>query len=75
MYRNTLTERLGELACRPRWIDGSVATGVLRRAKTPNFRGDLATIIASVTADTCKPKAGIAPSVVKEATLVLDSGS
>lgn len=75
LYRETLTRRLSEIACRPRWVDGSVATGILRRAKTPNFRGDLQSIIAAIQSESCTPRSGVAPSIIKEALLAADSDS
>lgn len=40
-YREQLTDFLSELACLARYADGSVATGVVRRALATNFRGDV----------------------------------
>ncbi len=41
VYRQQLTEFLSDFACLARYADGSVATGVVRRALATNFRGDV----------------------------------
>src|SRR5690606_30097489 len=40
-YRQSITDYLVQLFCRPRWSNGAVATGVARRAQRREFRGDL----------------------------------
>jgi len=40
-YQTDLTNYLTGLMCSARWGDGSVATGVARRAMEPQFRGDV----------------------------------
>jgi uncharacterized protein YjbI with pentapeptide repeats len=40
-YRQQLTEFLADFACLARFADGSVATGIVRRALAANFRGDV----------------------------------
>jgi hypothetical protein len=40
-YRQQLTAFLADYACLARFADGSVATGVVRRALATNFRGDV----------------------------------
>ncbi len=44
VYRQQLTDFLAGFACLARYADGSVATGVVRRALATNFRGDVVTL-------------------------------
>ncbi len=37
--------------CKPRWSNGSVATGIARRAQAQQFRGDLVAIYDRLKAD------------------------
>ncbi len=41
IYKPRLTDYLVRLQCKPRWSNGSVATGIARRAQAQQFRGDL----------------------------------
>ena len=52
-YKQRLTEYLGGLACRSRWQNGSVATGVAKRALGIEFRGDLTALYERLIADAC----------------------
>jgi uncharacterized protein YjbI with pentapeptide repeats len=52
-YKGRLTEYLSRLMCKARWSNGSVATGIARRAQTPQFRGDLVVIYDRLVADDC----------------------
>ena len=52
-YKARLTEYLWRLACRQIWADGSVATGIARRAAGPEFRGDAALLHERLKADDC----------------------
>ncbi len=54
-YRAGLTGYLAQLACRRRWLDGSVATGVARRARGQNFRGAVAEIYSAISNGSCMP--------------------
>ena len=52
-FKPRLTDYLVRLACRPVWADGSVATGIARRASGPEFRGDTALLHERLKADDC----------------------
>ncbi|MCK5550376.1 MAG: pentapeptide repeat-containing protein, partial [Hyphomicrobiaceae bacterium] len=52
-YPADLTAYLTELMCSARWADGSVATGVARRATEPQFRGDLVAVYDGLRSSNC----------------------
>ncbi|MEZ5924860.1 MAG: pentapeptide repeat-containing protein [Hyphomicrobiaceae bacterium] len=52
-YRQELTEFLSGYACLAKFADGSVATGIVRRALATNFRGDVMTLNRRLTAAAC----------------------
>jgi len=52
-YKQRLTDYLAGLACRSRWQNGSVATGIAKRALGIEFRGDLTALYERLIADTC----------------------
>lgn len=51
--KGRLTEHLIKLACKTRWTNGSVATGIARRAQGIEFKGDIATVYDKLRADDC----------------------
>ena len=61
-----LTEYLGKLMCRARWSNGAVATGVARRAQTPQFKGDLAGIYDRLKDPACPALSGVPAKVMKD---------
>ena len=62
-YKVRLTDYLVQLACKPRWADGSVATGVVRRALAPDFKGDMPVIHDRLKGDACPAAKGAATSL------------
>ncbi|MEM9028879.1 MAG: pentapeptide repeat-containing protein [Pseudomonadota bacterium] len=55
LYGVDLSTTLAQLACQGRWSDGSVATGLAKRVGGQQFRGDVATFFAQITAADCTP--------------------
>ncbi len=53
LHRQQLTEFLVDLSCQVRWSDGFVAKGVIQRALTPGFKGDLRTLAERLQAPAC----------------------
>ncbi len=51
--KGRLTEHLIKLACKTRWANGSVATGIARRAQGIEFKGDIAAVYDRFRADDC----------------------
>ncbi|MEO1609932.1 MAG: pentapeptide repeat-containing protein [Pseudomonadota bacterium] len=65
-YRSDLTYFLERLACQPRWSDGAVAEGVIRRATERQFLGDLPTLyLRFTTDDECTPARAISSSLIQ----------
>jgi uncharacterized protein YjbI with pentapeptide repeats len=59
-YRARISDFLIRLACRGRHAAGHVATGVVRRAVSPSFRGDPVLIADRVRADDCPAAKAVA---------------
>ena len=72
-YKSQLTDYLGRLACRPRFANGGVATGVARRAQTPQFRGELLAINDRLRAADCPVGQRILPRVLRDLGQVADT--
>ncbi|MEE9588478.1 MAG: pentapeptide repeat-containing protein [Hyphomicrobiaceae bacterium] len=53
VFRTQLTNLLIDISCKVRWSDGSVATGVVNRALSPAFKGDIGTIYYRLTSKDC----------------------
>lgn len=71
-YRARLTDHLSTLICRPRWSNGSVATGVSRRARLPNFRGDLPAIYQRLQARDCPASANMSGRLMQDLSATAD---
>jgi hypothetical protein len=52
-FRGRLSDYLWRLACRQVWADGSVGTGIARRAAGPEFRGDVSLLHDRLKSDDC----------------------
>jgi len=61
-----LTEYLGKLMCRPRWSNGALATGIARRAQTPQFKGDLVAVFDQLKSADCPGGSGVPVRVMKD---------
>lgn len=71
-YKIRLTDYLVQLACKPRWADGSVATGVVRRALAPDFKGDMPVIHDRLKADTCPAAKAVAAPLMRRLATAAD---
>jgi uncharacterized protein YjbI with pentapeptide repeats len=72
-YKVRLTDHLVQLACKPRWADGSVATGVIRRALAPDFKGDLPTIHDRLKGDACPAAKAVAAPLMRRLAVAVDA--
>lgn len=52
-YAPRVTDHLARLACKPRWSSGGLATGLVRQALRPEFRGTAAALYEKLRADDC----------------------
>ncbi len=68
-----LTEFLAQAMCRPRWVQGAVATGIARRAQSDLFRGDVGVIHERLTNGSCPAGLAMASRVMQDLTAAADS--
>ena len=71
-YRQSITDYLVQLFCRPRWSNGAVATGVARRAQRQEFRGDLVQVYTRLKAASCPASQTVAPKVINDLSTAVD---
>jgi len=65
-YRSELTNYLETLACQARWVHGSVAEGVIRRASERQFLGDLPGLYLRFTTDEeCRPASAVSSELIQ----------
>ncbi|MEZ5849199.1 MAG: pentapeptide repeat-containing protein [Hyphomicrobiaceae bacterium] len=67
-----LTAYLGDLGCKPRWSNGSVATGIARRAMGLAFRGDAAALYSRFKQEACPAAGTISQRVLKRLGALVD---
>jgi uncharacterized protein YjbI with pentapeptide repeats len=72
-YRIQLTDYLAKLQCKARWGNGSVATGIARRAQTQQFRGDIVTIYDRLNAEDCPAGKLIATKLLRDLGAAADA--
>lgn len=71
-FSTQLTEYLAQAMCRPRWLQGSVATGIARRAQSDLFRGNVGMIHERLTSDSCPAGPAVASRVMQDLTAAVD---
>jgi len=71
-YGAQLTLRLATAMCRPRFAQGSVATGVARRAQANTFRGDMISLYDRMRSPSCSAGQAVTPKVMRELTAAVD---
>lgn len=71
-YPDKLTEYLLKTMCKHRWSNGSVATGVARRAKTEGFRGNMFLVYDRVRQTDCSAVNTVSPEVMREMGVAVD---
>lgn len=71
-YATQLTQQLALLMCRPRFSQGSVATGVARRAQASTFRGDMLSLYDRMREPSCAAGQAVAPKVLRDLTTAVD---
>lgn len=72
LYKPRITDYLVRLQCRPRWSNGSVATGVARRAQRPEFQGDLTIVYDRLVDTSCPASKSVAPKALKDLSTAAD---
>lgn len=61
-----LTAYLGDLMCKSRWHDANIASGVIRRARTPQFQGDRSLILARIQSPDCPAAAELPAEILRD---------
>ena len=65
-YKYDLTSYLTKLMCSARWSDGSIATGIARRAVAQQFRGDVVAVYDGLRGSSCPAGKQTPPKVMRE---------
>ena len=71
-YKTSLTDHLAQMSCKPRWSNGAVATGIVKRAQGQNFRGDMAAIYDRIKSRECAASETVAKKPLKELASQVD---
>jgi hypothetical protein len=72
IYGPRLTSHLMRLQCKPRWSNGSVATGIARRAQGQQFRGDLVMIYNRLKSSDCPASTTVLPKALRDLSSAVD---
>jgi uncharacterized protein YjbI with pentapeptide repeats len=72
-FRLRLGEHLARLACRARFADAAVATGVARRAASAGFKGDPGPIADRLKAADCPAAKALPPSALLELAAAVEA--
>jgi uncharacterized protein YjbI with pentapeptide repeats len=71
-YRGRLTDYLARLACRARFADGAVASGLARRAMAPGFKGDMPALYVRLKSVECAASGSMSPRLMRELAAAVD---
>lgn len=71
-YRTRITDHLAGFMCKARWSNGSIATGVARRAQSPQFKGDLLALYDRGKAEDCPGGRNVLPKVQRSIAAAAD---
>ena len=72
-YSSALTGYLAKLACLARWKDGSVATGIAKRAMDADFRGDMPILYDKLVSKTCAAGMALPAELIATMSVQADS--
>ena len=72
-FKQRLTEYLSELACKPRWQNGGVATGIAKRAIGIEFKGDLVMLNERLNAERCQAAKAVPRRVMRSLATAIDA--
>jgi uncharacterized protein YjbI with pentapeptide repeats len=71
-YKGRLTDHLARLSCKARWSDGSVATGIARRALRADFKGDMPSMFDRLRASDCPASKTLPQPVLRNLATAAD---
>ena len=74
-YGKELTDHLLGLMCKSRYGNGSVASGIARRALGAQFRGSLAAVYERLRSRDCPASASLPPRVLQRLAAAVDSAT
>lgn len=66
IFKARLTDYLTQLVCKARWSSGGLATGIARRAQTPQFRGDIVAVYDRLKAADCPSSKTVPARVLRD---------
>jgi uncharacterized protein YjbI with pentapeptide repeats len=72
-YRTQLTGFLGNMSCRARWSNASVATGVVKRAQGSRFKGNSEAIYVRVGAPECPASMAVSKRLMRDLSAAVDN--
>lgn len=70
--KTRLTEYLTRGMCKTRWVNGAFATGVVRRAITQQFKGDILAVHDALKADSCAAGRQVPPRLMQTLSSAVD---
>ncbi|MFM9937944.1 MAG: pentapeptide repeat-containing protein [Hyphomicrobiaceae bacterium] len=71
-HKPRLTDFLSELACKTRWQNGGVATGIAKRALGIEFKGDVIALNDRLNADSCPASKTIPRRIMRSLATAVD---
>jgi hypothetical protein len=71
-YGGQLTEHLATLMCKSRWSNGSVATGVAKRAQGQQFQGNMLVIYDKLRGSECPAREGVPRGLMQTLSSAVD---
>jgi uncharacterized protein YjbI with pentapeptide repeats len=71
-YRSDLTGYLAKMMCSARWTDGSIATGVARRAVARQFRGDPTAVYDKLQGSSCTAGKSVGDDLMRELSVAAE---
>jgi uncharacterized protein YjbI with pentapeptide repeats len=72
-YKLRITEYLGGLACKARWGNGHMATGIAKRVQGQQFRGDMPAIYDRLRAKDCPASETMARKTLRDLASAVDN--
>ena len=72
-YKTKLTDSLVRLACRARWSNGAVATGLAKRVAGAAFRGDVVAFYDKLRSDDCPAAKTVSRRAMRDLATAVDA--
>ncbi len=75
LYGSELSNALAQLACKGRWSDGSVATGITKRVGGQQYQGDVASYFARLNSPGCGPAKNVAKALKDDLAIKIQAAN